>query len=686
MACLTACHREQKQVRLVDDAIVFSGYLNFPPDDPIAKLVVNQIDENGERSSLDTISYDADRKFFRIEIRKDLMFTPGAVPGPEVMVAMSDPIPEYKLSEDGAVSSRILSTARLEFLQNEINKLSTQHIYSQLAIGFSQRDIFGINFIQPTENTVTLSRVGMTSVRVVDSFGVPIEGASVIGVVTGEIQSLDNPAISVAAWDLPFFRPIVSKSNVDGMTYITPLNATGDDKYYQVIAFGSGYCTYVLPITDFGNGSSDSSNIRLRTCDSPEANPNESIAEWIYESADEAPLVSENFPNREDPVNVLYSNKKFVNLRVDSTNRILRGFDVEVVEGHSEDRKTVTFRKEFKRFSSELEIELPAVFSSTKTPNGEFTIIITGRANSSLEESPEKMPKLLIYGRKNIDRPPLAFLKTVEIVSELGVSSVISGITGGKFTVRSEQCFDGQFLGLKYKNDSIVFAVCHDKSADFVTKDFSFSSDSNQLGGKIGLGVFLRNKYLTVSESAPSGEHVKQVYVDYTYPQPGLGELQLKMGITRIGEAPGNVESRYLFPLGDVVDGKTDTIVVTPATLDKLVFRFASPQSCISTATADDSDSTEQLGNGIFGMFIASNAALAAESRQIAGCAIDGKASDLPIGNSSMLFPQLSDGNAVYFLKVWDLAGHDSAPLEISIPPCPADVDSVPGTRICWRN
>lgn len=678
-AGLTACRANNDQVRFVNNGVILGGSVELPPDLDLSTITINRIDEKGIRQELEDYSYDESTRSFNFKIANEMMLPPDHVTDPDRIVAMGGEIPKFPLSVGGSLGDKTLGVARFEFIAKDLPEAHKIIPYTQWSVAFSRSDILGVSSNITSSNQVTLAQVGSVATKVVDEEGNPIKDAKVIGIVAGEAQDPNDETKTIPAWQLPLYRPIQTSTNDEGKAVIAPLNIGGEVTTFQILAFADNFCTYVTPVLPFKEGEETVTEIKLKKCEGLTEDQKEKVS-WTYEVLGGIPSIEETSDSGEER-EVIYANKRFIKLRLDSYNQNLRGLSVKVIEEHNPERQASLSLDDMTRFTSEFDVELPKVFETTGSADGAFIIKVSAILAGDDSATYTTPPETLIYGRKSIEAPDISFVDSVTIKSSEGIEDVVSGLDSGSFKVETIRCFAGFKLGIQTSSQDIVYASCEDKVATFKSSDIVFPNQESQQGGPQDFKIFLKNLYNNVSSDDPANRHRFSVHIDYGLPTPATDDIQLKMGIAPASEPKGTTSVSYTFPTGGIGAGNA-TLVLTAATIDQFVFRFRSPTACFIDPNEKDGNSDDKIANTVKGYKLAGSAEDLANISTFTQCADGDTATDHSVDGGKIVFPSSSSDKAYYMLQFIDNAGNVSEATRIEIPPCPGDLTNV---AICWK-
>jgi hypothetical protein len=334
---------------------------------------------------------------------------------------------------------------------------------------------------------------------------------------------------------------------------------------------------------------------------------------------------------------------------------------------------------------------LPTIFDASNDQNGNFTIIITSKLASGDTGS---APSQILYGKKNVSKPGISFMNSISVLSSELEEGVISGLNEASFTVSSDYCADGYEIGIAIGLNDVIYKECTNNFATFNSNIIPFSGLADLDGGNEELKIFLKDKYGNISDDDILSRNSVNVHIDFGKPSVSINDFSVRMGITLNSESKGSNTEPYFFPLGELVDITTDTTIITPATITDFVFRFAAPFKCRSILTSEDGSSANHLGDTIKGFYLTNNSSSEIPSDYTACTTSEFRdvnyievAQDRNLTSNDITFPIDTSQDATFVLKFIDLAGNITKDyLEISIPACPVDVETVEGTPICWRN
>ncbi len=681
IVALSSCRNDNGKTWTVSQNLKISGKALLPDAATEATYQLNYIDQNSLRNLAEGSSFDSETSRFNLTIN-DTMFTDlGVLSSADSITANGQDVELIADFSDAGFSSKPLYQLRLELRPEELS--GTQNIYYyQWLTPVDRGDIYSSDNKNLALDTIELVEVGSAEVKITDTAGNAIENASAFAILRAEVES--GTADNAEAWLTPIYRPVISKTNSEGMTHVLPLNAAEGNKDFQIVAFAEGFCLFVSDLITYSEDLT-TAEINLSECQEESSDikistsfPNDVK---IFEESDEDSNIYE----------VAYTNDKSMFIRVDSYSKDIRPLEIRVYDGHNSEDENLLLKQTTEYFKSQVEIELPNIFPSQNSTDGSFLISVTPVLNNKDLESQENQEALQLLGRKKLTAPDIDFMEQLQLKSSADVNNIVSGLTGNSFSVSQSKCLDGEAIGISVASEDAVFSECKDQVASFNVDDFSFAASSGE-GEEKSFTFYFRDRFGNVSDDDPANRNIVDVQIDYGLPTISDSDVYLKFGIANSSDAAGTDANRYIFPEGAYVDmdeDETDTLIITPSTISNFVFRFASPSQCSYDATAADGIYSGSNGAKLVGFKLAANSAALSETEQIE-CLADeaSETRDLTLSSSLVSFPTNSSSDASFVVKVIDYAGHQSQDLTVSIPACHSNAESVesdPKKPVCWR-
>lgn len=588
----------------------------------------------------------------------------------EHITAMGSSVHGY--GEDAA------SVVRVEVAGKKQTSVSGATKYLQFPIVLKRSDLLTVDKTYQLARQARIAKVGFQRLKFVDSkSSKPIAGVKYIGVANGFASILVNEDLgikkTIPLWQTRIFRPFIGFSDAKGQATLRPI-PTEDEASYSVIAWADKYCSFVSEPLHWREKAKLAQIIALRAC--PEAGDDNAFAFEVRPGKGES-TANEDFAGR-GVVPVIYTNRDEVSVRVDSLARSLRGLELRVLDGLNPDSagelKSLDLEQDSKyplKFQSEISVTVPDL--------AQFTLEIREKDASEYSESNRKY----LFVRRSTKKRAVDFA-SLKIQSG-STPGVISGLPGAKVLVTFRECHSGTKLGIGVAGQDAVYFPCSDGQTSFVASELKLDSTGSEFGGEVELSYVLRDRFGNTSD-ADSRNSRQSIFVDYGVPDLSKFSLNHTAGITSAFADPGTNSKEYRFPRGLIsTDGSgVDTVIVSETELDKLVFRFVSPQKCLIAGGSKDGAQLSDLGERLSGLRIASTVELL-EAGEYTACSGDGVTQDLVLGPNRITFPLALSEQASFFLQVKDLAGHESKPEKVSISPCPEDLATRSGIRICWR-
>lgn len=678
-----SCRSDNGRIFWVDESRNIKLALDLSAGD-LSSHSVNLIGPDGLRVPSGQFNFGSGE--FSFQVDNDSILKESKYSLAESVPAMGDALPEY--------SERAAAVARVELRATEITGDSGKTLYTQLSIPLLQSDIVAASQDIFVDQIVKLKEVSYRKVKVTDlETGELIQKASVIAVVSGSFTS--EKGENLAGWKSDLYKPIRELTNENGEAYLLPLNhELAEKSAYSVIAWASGYCTYVSE--EFLLSDESVPNIKLLKC--------EDASDTVVGFKTRFTSDYNVFEDQIDSVaqNVGYITTRKVNIRVDSLSPVMRGIKLRITEKHiaggqenpsiplinfDDEKSPLKFK-----FISEITFDAPFLFTYSNLENGDFQAHIFSSASENETSVQDTLLTDTLFFKKNTSPPDLTFVQSL-VINGAYQSGIISGVSGSKFYVESELCTAGMELGLADVGSDAVFSACENSIAVFEKDKLSLFNDSGSTGGNLSLNVYLKDRFKLVNED-DQFENKNRINVFIDYGKPDLSTSPLFLG-TEIGFAPagaqkGSDTGNYFFPTGTLTGNVSDTVIINPANVEsQVVFRASAPGKCrtnsgVLTSTADGTN------DGTSGVTIEKWIIAKSEEDLVNGtlfsCVVDGVPTDMPVKSDYINFPSEATQNATFFLKVIDSAGHESDPYQYAISPCPVNVESTAGTSYCWKN
>lgn len=595
----------------------------------------------------------------------------------ETVAAMGDVLPSYPQGVEAVM--------KLEITEKRFEKTSGKISYTQFPSFFKRNDLISQD---PTSlsNSIVLSDVGYQKVKILslkdDS---PIKEASVMAIVNGEIKSDDGRVTK--AWLLPLYRPVLTKTDAKGEAYVYPLNVSGESPTYSLVAYAPDYCTYVSASSAFKVDTPEVV-LKLKEC------PNTDKLGFIV-SVNSPSKVTQETDKTIGKIAVGNTNSMFFSLRIDSRTPLMRGIKVKFLEGFGTkgaENKTIlpvtlSDTNRFpNKFQSELLMDLPLTFDTSRTENGTFTFQVQSLEIDAGRQKESSDLMSYIYGRKSTVAPTGDFLKTLTLTGDSLQENLIAGDAGSKLFVTVPLCDNDSELVLKTDEKLSVSVACKDGKAVFLVDDLHLDPTGSKQGGKRTFKFYLKDKFGNLSSEDDGATSAITVFVDYGTPDLIKNPFVLSkdIGFTQLGIAHGTFAKPYTFPQG-VKDsnGKYDTIIMSAKSQESIVFRFTSPSVC-RTEGSDADGLLSSLDGVRLAFYRIGNTGDSLVKAAFSTCFASGETTDYLVKMAKdITYPSDKTQKASFLIEVVDVAGHHSSPYSYEIPPCPTSgvYDNI---SVCW--
>lgn len=666
-----SCRSDQGRVYWVDEERKVQLAFDAQAESDLSSYVLNVIGPNGERTRAKEFNLSSDKLQFILE--NDLILNESHHTKAENIVAMGDELPPY--------SERVKAVARVEIRKESLEGNSGKTSYVQFPIPLLQSDLLAAKQELKIDNSIKLEEVAYQTIKVSDlATGNPIEGAAVLGIVNDYIPKENNELESI--WRSSLFRPIIHQTDAAGLTALLPLKNVSDNSNFTVIAYAKGYCTYVSEAQKYS--SDNIPEIKLRECSFADENTVGFVVNF-----DEDELTYTDNINSEDRI-VAYTPLRVMRIRIDSYSPMMRGLKIRFTETYEIDggenagsniiKLADNLEKYSFKFASELNIDLPILFQYNGTTNGEYIVRILGE-DVDLAENVEDRLKAHMYGSKNTDAPSIEFASDIKIKG-LIKENVLSGKTDSEFYVSTRLCTSGFELGV-----GEVFKPCDENGqATFTIGEISLVNQSNEIGGNETLKVFLKNRYKIISKDDQLERNHFQVFIDYGDPTFESMTIGTDFGFANSDAQKGSDDFPYVYPIGILSGGSTNTMIVSKNSLSNTVLRFPSAAKCVYKGNAVKEGSTSGDNTGITVETIGIAASESGLNDASFVSCLDGEsARDIPLETRFISFPSDSSGEAEFYLMITDSVGHRSTATRFTIPACPENVTTTEGTAFCWQ-
>lgn len=740
------------RVYLLNDSRVLSGTLAPQKGVDLKSINIALIDRNGLRVSPSNLKFDPDKGNFSFQLRDSDLYEPRKGTVLDRLMSMGNPLPLVGLGDDPLVG-RADQYARLEIFPKLNETLDYQvSAYFQAMVPLSRKNLLTGTDVIGVDGQITLAKAGFVRIKVTDEAGKPIAGVRVAGIADGKLQS------NAPLWHDTLLRPVFVTTRSDGSAFIGPVDASVELTRYYILAVADGYCTYLsAPTNNFSLVEKIAPTVKLKSC-----NKSEEGSHDLYASFPEG-LKYLDVKGRK----IVHTKEDSLLLRLDSRTDNLRGVKVSVYEANENFEPSLEPTGEIREasiFQSEFTIGLPKIFKLTDATEGKFIIKVTripGETDGA-ELSQVLFPDLIVYGHKRVVVPSRDTLMKVnlgaaadvtdgptqvddwtnlKIASLTGTTNIVPGLAGGKFTMSSPLCAEGDGLGFSipaYGMIEPVFKDCVNNVATFTAEEVGFISRAQQIqqfGGRQKWRVFWKDKFGNVSDTledpnAPSPKRLNVVTVIVDTARPFLSDIaesNLPLNSLEFVKTTGMTAEKLT---GESKPLKAADI---KAGLVKLRFEriggVAVEKNCVQSTANDATD--ERNRNGLLGVnatyltginaFIqrddlarlvvrsaadyedaglliyrwviagSSTAVLNASENTYTRC----REKDPSVGAFAVPQPltvertlqegdvvyNASSGQAEFYMRFMDVAGLYSNPIKYTVPVCTAGA-----TGLCWSN
>ena len=671
VASFISCRSDQGRVYWVDEERKVQLAFDAQAESDLSSYVLNVIGPNGERTRAREFSLSNDSLQFILE--NELILNESHHTKAENIVAMGDDLPAYP--------ERVKAVARIELRKENLDGNTGKTSYVQFPVPLLQSDLLAAKQELKIDRSIKLEEVAYQTVKISDlSTGNPIEGAAVLGVVNDYVPT-ENESVE-HIWRSSLFRPIIQRTDASGLTTLLPLKNISENSNFTVIAYAKGYCTYVSEPQKYSPEAIP--EIKLRECPFADDSTVGFIANF-----DEDELTYTDNINGEDRL-VAYTPLRVMRVRVDSYSPMMEGLKIRLTEsyepGGAENSSQSIIKladnlEKYKfKFTSELSVDLPILFQYNGTANGEYIVRILGE-DVDLAENVEDRLKAHMYGSKNTDAPSIEFASDVKITGPVK-ENVLSGKSESEFYVSTRLCTSGRELGV-----GEIFKPCDENGqAKFTIGEISLVNKSNEIGGNETIKIFLKNRYKLISKDDGLERNHFQVFVDYGDPTFESMTIGTDFGFADASAAKGSDEFPYIYPIGILSGGTTNTVIVKKSSLSSTVFRFPSAAKCVykGNAVKEGSNLGDNTGITVETLAIAGSESGLNDASFVA--CVDGEsARDIPLDSSFITFPSDASQEAEFYLMMTDSAGHKSSATRFTIPACPENVTTTEGTAFCWQ-
>lgn len=609
-SCFACSIEAEEKVFLIDEMRSVPGTLTIKNGIDAADIEFSLIDSNGYRSAPDSIDFNPDARSFSLVLKDEHLYEASVGTLVERMLSMGNALPslgELKLSS----FERIEKYVKLEIRSSKFTNEKTQKIpYLQVAIPLSKKSLYSTNNVLRFESDLELGEAVFAEILVVDASGAPLKNVDAAAVSYNKVEAGTTPY-----WHQENFRPVFVKTDSQGRAYIGPV-VPNELQAFHVLLKGEGYCTYMSAPNFRFSADYEVPKLVMKRCDK-ELKQQYSLIPTFPSGLKYVDLKSDSL---EDPV--VHTNDATISIRLDSPVEDLRGFKLELFEIDSDYRPFAVpvFTREFPFFQSDVDVDLPKIFSTSENESGRFVIKVTEMSGSlrGFVSSEQKATETLILGDKRTAIPSrdelmavrknddsffvwkgelssepmyIDYWRNVAVKSETGVENIVSGLAGSKFTISSNLCREGYELGFDVTALGISkrFAPCIDGVATFSAESAGFleaGSELERLGGRQVWRLYLRDIYGNEIESLTSTIdpdkrlNILTVIIDTGVPTLGVGFHSL-----------GNLE---------FLEGETDVSVISKAKVmsGEVIFVFQESLGPEKICLQALSDSKQDEANG----------------------------------------------------------------------------------------
>ena len=757
--CLSCSKPHAGKVYLLGESRVVSGLLAAQQGLDLKTVKISLIDEQGQRTPPFELKYDGAQGSFSFQLRDSDLYDTKKASALDRILSMGNALPSV-IGIGADLVAKVDKYARLEIMPSSLSNTDYQAVpYFQGVLPLSRRNLMTGKDVIGIGGNVKFAKAGFVRIKVVDEAGIPLQGIKVAGVSQEVADGLVRA--DFALWHNPLLRPVLETTDATGQAFIGPIDAEFDLTRYQIFATGNGYCTYLSnPMNNFSLSEKIQPVVTLRTCAKDESSVNDLVV---------------SFPEKLkyleiDKRKVVHTKEDFITLRLDSRTENLRGVKIAMYETDSNYQPSLEVTGKVidaPTFQGEFVLELPKLFKTGGT-EGKFIIKVSRLAGSrkGIETSAQDFPELIVYGHRKIFTPSReTLMKTVStevqislrdaakvrdedgvevdvtevdfwsnfrIASVSGVTNIVPGLAGGKFTMSSSFCGLGDSLGFAvtlYGLSTPVFKDCVNGVATFTSEEAGLVNNPKvqTTGARQPWKIFIKDKFGNVSESledpdapTPKRLNVMTVIVDTSAPIAGddptdrltLSDLEFFKGTDKLNTSkwlrPADVEDESIslaFLKETGTSNHNTCLQATPdsgeqnrnggsggnATLlggfDHFVFMDEFGRLNIkSTSSASYKDVGLMIYKWIIGGTGSAVTSAAEESFTRCRTFSEGETDPVqPVERalkaSDIVFPNDPSAEAEFFMRYMDVAGQLSSAVRYAIPACPPPG----GSSLCWK-
>lgn len=659
---LSQCKSEKKTVLSSDTKTLVVSINNLEATDP-TNFKIYLIDENDELVELMGATYDPERGLFTAPFRSNQL------------TDLSNPseLEKYIPPLIKEVSSSYLDGNRNRFRiaigSETVGQTTSIAKFGQFFVNISEQDKLSDDSIIANRR-IGLEEVGMPAVLVRDLLsGNPVENAKVAIFSSNTILENEN---QVPIWTVDYFRPIIIRTNAQGLATGRPVSIKAEDSAFQILAYADGYCSHFSATNRFSTDTPTYS-IELLPC---------SEDQQTYKLAFDASeaIFTDNLESSEQEF--LYTNTSSASLRIDTRFPYygqLKLLTTEVTENDLNRDIKIAAEQIIQPMNGPISARIPIIFDTTGTENGVFAIQVQDVNN-------ENKTSNRLYGRKQTFSPNLLFTDTLALKSSQGVDNILSGKAGIMFNISSNACIEGAELGVAEAGSAPTFKPCVLNQASFDPSELALSTSESQLTVELSLEFYIKDRYKNISNDDPTDLHTRQITVDYGAPRLSTNSIQLQVSIGIIETstaATGTVDNPYNFALGELDGLETDTVILSGATLSNFKIGFSSPSFCITESYEGDGLANLEASRAVHRFRISSQNDIATGLESL--CQANNAAQTIDLSSDIITFPSEQTEPLSIYLFVIDAAGNESEGFSIEVPSCTGNERTTPGTPICWE-
>lgn len=640
------------------------------------------IDSQAQRRPLEVLLWSATDGILQFRVYDQDFYPPQTETPLDQLFAMGGEGPSFDQKKFGR---RILGQLRIEARPRTIPNQHALVPYTQVFLPLSRSISLNSQKGLTVSDEAALQLVGASRVRIVDETQTPIPNAKVMPFPSAEIPVSNGGTMPI--WQSSMYRPIINLSDDRGFASLIPIVPSGS---YQVVALADGYCPFVSETMAFDEKTAITSTLTLSKCSELSDKMRFTMA-W-------SPEIQTYQEKRNDgnTYSFAYTNQDNLTIFLKNTSRELRPLRISVFEEPGENRAPCLYEgypQTTKTSNSKLTVKLPVQFyqgqcnAPTKIGLGVFFVKV-----EALDKKGEVIYTDTLYGKKSTVIPQAVDATKVDIKNPQGLTSAISGLKGSTLTLQSlTYCKARRSIGIRRVGATdIVFKSCSDDlDAVFTVDELGLSGDGTIPGQFVSFEVFIKDEFANVSIHDKSANKINtkaDVFVDYGVPD--LEEIRSRF-TTHYGFAKkGTISGLPSGDFPDLTSTTTDTVVLTNSTMSNFVFRFEQAASCVTIGNEADGTGSPRRGALIQGFVLGPTANRVEQATSFENCAEGGNPKNYNLKSGDIVLPSNPAASAQFYLRIVDSSGNTSAPALFSIPPCPANVETIPTnprTTVCWR-